>query len=139
MSSFPSPIAIRPHLAIKWWRSLANYLFLCAWQRSKWELHGHTIEDLGDNIARFAIQSLAIMVRRNPPVRIRGSVPYLGSRVVVYWQYFIALVSCIVSVHFALFAVTVFWVTKVANDFGGDLRNESQVGILGQAHMGETE
>lgn len=79
------------------------------------------------------------MIRRNPPVRIRGLVPYLGSRLVVYWPYFIALLLFIVGIHFALFAVTVFWVTKVAKDFGGNLSNESQVGILGQAHVRETE
>lgn len=96
-------------------------------------------------MARFAIQSLAMMVRRNLPVRISGSVPYLGSRLAVYWKYFIALLSCIVGVHFVLFVVTVLWVTKLAKDagirkfFGGDMRNESQERILRQAHMEETE
>lgn len=80
-----------------------------------------------------------MMIRQNPPVRIRGLVPYLGSRLVVYWPYFTALLCSIVSIHLALFAVTVSRVTKVAKHFGGDVSNESQVGILGQAHVGETE
>ena len=66
-----------------------------------------------------------MMALRNPPVRIKGSVPYLGSRLVVYWWRFIALLSCIVGVHFALFAVTVLWVTKVAK---ADMMKESQEG-----------
>lgn len=115
----------------------ANYL-LWVWHSSDWEINDSTIEDVGAKMAKFAIQSLAMMVRRNPPVRIVGSVPYLGSRLVVFWEYFIALLSCIVGVHFALFAVTVLWVTKVAKDVviskfvEVDLRNESQVSILRQ-------
>ena len=104
--------------------------------RSDWEIHFLSIEEIGANMARFAIQSLATMVLRNPAIRIRGSVPYLGSRLVVHWQYFIALLSCIVGVHFVLFAVTVLWVTKVAK---GDMMNESQDGILRQSHMEDTE
>lgn len=74
-------------------------------------------------MALFAIQSLAVMALRNPQIHINGSVPYLGSRLVVYHWRFIALLSCIISVHFALFALTVLWVTKVAK---ADMTKEPQ-------------
>lgn len=86
--------------------------------RADLEIHHHTPEQVGANMAKFALLSLATMVRRNPSVQIRGRVPYLGSRLTVYWQYFIALLSCIVGVHFALFVVIVLWVKRRAEDGG---------------------
>lgn len=68
-----------------------------------------------------------MMAQQNSPVYIKGSVPYLGSRLVVYHWRFIALLSCIIGVHFALFAVTVLWVTKVAKT---DMMKESQEGLM---------
>lgn len=79
-------------------------------------------------MAMFAIQSLAMMALRNPPVHIKGSVPYLGSHLVVYRWRFIALLSSIVGVHFALLVVTLFWITTVAK---ADMMKESQEGVMG--------
>lgn len=84
--------------------------------RADYEIHGLAPDAIGGKMAKFALHSLATMVLRNPPIRIRGSVPYLGSRLNVYWQYFIPLLSCIVGVHFSLFIVAAFWITRAAED-----------------------
>lgn len=87
-------------------------------------------------MARFALQSLATMISRNPQVRIRGSVPHLGSRLTVYWKFFTPLLSCIVGVHFSLLIVAVLKGTRAAEDgemdtfVAGDIMNESQERIL---------
>lgn len=106
------------------------------WHRSDWGIHYQSPDEVGANMAKFALQSLITMVQRNPQIRIRGSVPYLGSRLTVYWQFFIPLLSCIVGLHFALLAVTVLWATSAADDGGrglyvaGQETNESQERIL---------
>lgn len=110
--------------------------------RADWEIHYHSPDEVGANMAKFALHSLATMVHRNQVIRIPGSVPYLGSRLNVYWQYFIPLLSCIVGVHFLLMLVVVVWNTRAANDAGlgtyiaGDNMNESLELILGPSHSG---
>lgn len=113
-------------------------LIIVLWTRYRadWEIHDHTPDAVGAKIARFALQSLATMILRNPQVRIRGSVPHLGSRLFVYWSYFIPLLSCIVGVHLSLLIVAVLKVTRTAEDgemgtfVAGDIVNESQERIL---------
>ena len=64
-------------------------------------------------MAEFALRSLATMAEGNPSIRYLGRVPHLGSRLTVYshWRYVVALLACIVGVHFALLIATA-WVTK---------------------------
>lgn len=117
-----------PHtLPVHTRRCLLTGIFFWEWYRSEWDIHSFSDEDIGPTMARFAIQSLAMLATQNQTVSIRGSVPYLGSRLVVNWWRFIALLSCIVGAHFALFAVTVLWVTKVAK---ADMIKEPQKGIM---------
>ncbi len=64
-------------------------------------------------MAEFALRSLATMAERNHFIRISGRVPHLGSRLSIYnhWRYVIALLACIIGVHFALLVASA-WVTK---------------------------
>ena len=64
-------------------------------------------------MAEFAIRSLATMAERNPFIRTSGRVPHLGSHLIIYnhGRYVVALLACIVGVHFALLVATA-WVTK---------------------------
>ena len=57
-------------------------------------------------MAEFAIGSLSTMVTKNPPMLINGTVPYLGSRLLVGWKALEAILACIVATHFAVFALT---------------------------------
>lgn len=110
--------------------------------RADWEIHWHSPDEVGANMAKFALHSLATMVLRNQGIRIPGSVPYLGSRLNVYWRYFIPLLSCIVGVHFLLMLVVVVWNMRAAKDArlgiytAGDNMNESQELIWGRSHRG---
>lgn len=75
--------------------------------RTAWEIHFHTADEVGANMAEFAIGSLATMASKNPRIPIHGTVPHLGSRLHVYWPYAIALCLSIAGIHLALFLATV--------------------------------
>ena len=64
-------------------------------------------------MAEFALRSLATMAERNPSIRISGHVPHLGSHLTIYnnWRYVVALLACIVGMHFTLLVATA-WVTR---------------------------
>lgn len=60
-------------------------------------------------MAEFAIRSLATMAHRNPPIRVPGLVPYLGTNLNVNWEYIVPLCVSIIAVQLALsIAVYVF-------------------------------
>ena len=76
--------------------------------RSRWEIHDHRLDEVGANMASFALGSLAWMATTNPTFGTEGLVPILGYRLSVHWDYVIALCACIVGIHFALFAAAVY-------------------------------
>lgn len=87
--------------------------YLCLISSTPWETPSHSDEKAGANMAEFALRSLATMAERNPSIRISGQVPHLGSRLSIYnhWRYVVALLACIIGVHFALLVASA-WVTK---------------------------
>jgi hypothetical protein len=76
--------------------------------RTAWEIHGKRTDEVGAFMAEFAISSIATMATKNLQVQIEGTVPYLGSRVKVYWPYVFALFACIAGVHLALLASAIY-------------------------------
>ncbi|KAG8531175.1 uncharacterized protein KY384_004533 [Bacidia gigantensis] len=70
-----------------------------------WEIHGQSPRKVGANMAQSAIGAISTMVDLNPQIRIAGTVPYLGSRVIVKWKYFEALMACIVAAHSVVVAL----------------------------------
>lgn len=63
--------------------------------------------DVGANMARFAVGSIAYMAKTNPQLQIEGIVPHLGTQVSVHWGYFIALLVVIGCVQLGLWALGV--------------------------------
>lgn len=76
--------------------------------RATWEVHNHRIDEVGANMASFALGSLASMATRNPTFEAEGLVPILGYNLSIHWNYVIALCACIVGIHFVLFAAAVY-------------------------------
>lgn len=76
--------------------------------RATWEVHNHRIDEVGANMASFALGSLASMATRNPTFEVEGLVPILGYNLSIHWNYVIALCACIVGIHFVLFAAAVY-------------------------------
>ena len=75
-------------------------------------------ETVGARIAEFAIASLAIMARRNPPTSVQGTVPTLGYQLSVEWKWVILIASCIAGAH-VLFVAFILWISRpvaVADD-----------------------
>ena len=52
------------------------------------------------------------MIDTNPQISLPGHVPHLGHKVVIYEPYFSVLLAYIVGAHFAVFAATVYWVSR---------------------------
>jgi hypothetical protein len=57
-------------------------------------------------MAKFALGSISTMASLNSQIQIPGTLPHLGSRLVVTWPFFILLLSFIVVAHFIIFAWT---------------------------------
>ena len=76
--------------------------------RAFWEVHNHRIDEVGANMASFALGSLAFMATSNPTFKAEGLVPILGYKLSINWNDVTALCACIVGVHFGLFAAAVF-------------------------------
>lgn len=70
-------------------------------------MHFKDPDQVGANMAEFAIGSISTMATRNPQIQVNGSVPYLGSHVEVKWYYLIPLVAGISGTHLALFLLNV--------------------------------
>ena len=58
-------------------------------------------------MAEFAMKSLVTMINNNPTIHTNGSLPHLGSRLSVDWQFAGALSAWILAIQFAIFAVVV--------------------------------
>lgn len=59
-------------------------------------------------MAEFALGSLASMATRNLTVQNHGSVPILGFRLSVNWDFTLVLCASIAGAHFGLFAAAVY-------------------------------
>jgi hypothetical protein len=75
--------------------------------RGPWDIHTKEPHAVGANMAEFAIGSLSTMAAKNPRILIYGTVPYLGSRLVVAWPYITILFISIAAVHLVLFALAI--------------------------------
>ncbi|KAL2041509.1 hypothetical protein N7G274_005891 [Stereocaulon virgatum] len=75
---------------------------------STWDIHGRRTDEVGANMAKFALASLVRMADVNPTFETEGIVPILGYRLSIHWKYAIALFACIVGVHFILFAAAIY-------------------------------
>ena len=65
--------------------------------RHTWNIqNGTSNSDVGANIAEHAIVSLAEMMANNLTVQRPGLVPYLGTKLMVDWRYFAALMASII-------------------------------------------
>ncbi|KAI4209741.1 MAG: hypothetical protein LQ351_007337 [Letrouitia transgressa] len=89
---------------VKEWRQYQLYPF-----GSFWETDTLSATDVGSLIAQFAIGSLSVMARVNPPTRIPSPrSPTLGYHLSVHWNFFLAILATISAVHFLLMCATVF-------------------------------
>ena len=66
------------------------------------------MDEVGANMAEFALGSIATLASKNPPTVIPGSLPRLGSRLKVDWAYAIAVFVCIAAAHSALSALATY-------------------------------
>ena len=76
--------------------------------RSAWDVHGKPTDEVGANMAEFALGSIATMASNNPPIQIPGYLPTLGSRLEVTWAFAIALLVSIVGMHSVLSAASIY-------------------------------
>ena len=74
---------------------------------SPYDIHFRQADQVGADVAEFAIGSLATMAYTNPLIQLPGLVPYLGSRLQVHWDYIISLLAGIAAVHLILFVSAV--------------------------------
>ncbi|KAL9614938.1 MAG: hypothetical protein Q9167_000580 [Letrouitia subvulpina] len=88
---------------VKEWRQYQLYPF-----GSVWETDTLPPSDVGALMSQFAIGSLSVMARVNPPTRIPSPrSPTLGYHLSVHWDFFIAILAAISGVHFLLMTGTV--------------------------------
>jgi len=71
---------------------------------AQWEIHNHRLDEVGANMASFALGSLAT---RNTSIQVPSLVPILGYALYFHWDYVIELCTCIVGVHFILCAAAI--------------------------------
>ena len=76
--------------------------------RSAWEIHQKTAEQVGANMASYALSSLAWMATHNPTFSYEGLTPVLGYNLSVHWSYVIEIAVTIVVVHFVFFMVAIY-------------------------------
>ncbi|KAL8784781.1 MAG: hypothetical protein Q9213_003761 [Squamulea squamosa] len=79
-----------------------------------WEIHNQSPRHVGENMARFAIGSLANLAALNPRIHVSGAVPYLGSHLEIRWGYVIGLFLGIILTHLFLYLSAILAVRKVA-------------------------
>lgn len=75
--------------------------------RNAWDIHNQPADNVGANMAEFALGSIATMATNNPLIQTGGNLPILGSRLQIDWAFAIALLVCIASVHSALFILAI--------------------------------
>ena len=75
---------------------------------SAWDVHGKPSDEVGANMAEFALGSIATMGSNNPSIQIPGHLPTLGSQLKVTWSFAIALLVSILGFHTLLFALAFY-------------------------------
>ncbi len=71
--------------------------------RAAWEVHFKAPDQVGADMAEFAIGSISTMARTNRKIQVDSLVPHLGSHLEVKWYYVIPLVAGICGAHLVLF------------------------------------
>ena len=66
---------------------------------SAWDVHGQPADNVGANMAEFALGSIATMGSNNPTTQLPGQLPTPGSRLEVKWSFAISLLVSIVGIH----------------------------------------
>lgn len=69
----------------------------------EYEIHFEDEDEVGTNMAEFAIASISTMASTNRQIQSPGLVPYIGSRLQVHWYYVIPLLSGVAGVDLGLF------------------------------------
>ncbi|KAI4126464.1 MAG: hypothetical protein LQ347_004963 [Umbilicaria vellea] len=69
------------------------------------ETHNLDAQQVGADIAEFAVGSLVAMANLNPKQQVPGTLPTLGYHLDAHWQYIIALAACIGGFHCILVAL----------------------------------
>ena len=75
------------------------------------ETQGDSAQQVGWNMAEFAIGALTGMANINPRQLVPGTLPILGYRLNLEWRYIIPLAVCIGGVHLILIMLTV-WIAR---------------------------
>ncbi|KAL9631718.1 MAG: hypothetical protein Q9204_004109 [Flavoplaca sp. TL-2023a] len=81
---------------------------------TRWEIHGQNAKHVRENMARFAIGSIARMAATNAPIQVEGLVPHLGSHLEIRWGHVAGLFGGIIATHLVLFLSAIFAIRKVA-------------------------
>ena len=71
--------------------------------RSAWEVHFKEPDEVGVDMANFAIGSISTKARTNDQIQVDSLVTHLGSHLEVKWYYVIPLLAGISSTNLALF------------------------------------
>ena len=80
----------------------------CHLYRLHWESHFKEADQVGADMAEFAIASISTMASRNPQIQVEGLVPYLGSHLEVKYYYLIPLLAGIIGAHLMLFLLNIY-------------------------------
>ena len=75
------------------------------------ETQGDSAQQVGRNMAEFAISALTGMAKINPSQIVPGTLPILGYHLDLQWKYIIPLAVCIGGVHLILIMLTV-WIAR---------------------------
>ena len=96
-----------------WYRAIVKRLqMLTATPSSAYETHFRQADQVGSDVAAFAIGSLSTLATTNPQIQVPGLVPYLGSKLAVHWDYILPLLVGIATVHAALSGFGVYLKAK---------------------------
>ena len=87
-----------------------NQYSLYTWG-SYWETYQKSANEVGQNMAKFALGAIAGLGNLNPRVPRQGTLPVLGYKTSVNWRYAIALIACVGAVHFML-VLFIVWVSR---------------------------
>jgi len=94
--------------------------------RNPWDIHGKPTDEVGANMAGFALGSIATMGSNSPLVSIPGHLPILGSQLKVVWGFAVGLLVSFAAVHSTLSALA----------FYASWWNKTQLPTLGEVNVG---
>lgn len=87
-----------------------NWLTVCV-RSSRWEIDGLEPDMVGARMSEFAIGSLTAMAKLNKKTQIQGTLPTLGYRLSIHWNYVLAIAISIAGVHCLLVGV-ILWIAR---------------------------